>query len=170
MAPFRPIFDFELKGKRSWAEPSWKSFSSSYGSSKLGSDSSLVVTCGTEYQNPEFTSSKTFKLKSVWTQTHYFWSILKAAQKCLSKKKKNLSILKQNYKINHSAPCLSKESKLTSSKMNFQRIWRIIESLTQNQTYRYRWAIEYCYHWQNRVLGRCLLGWKWPYHTPRIKM
>ena len=40
-ARFRPIFDFEL-GKRSRAEPSWKSFSSSSGSSQLGSDSWLV--------------------------------------------------------------------------------------------------------------------------------
>ena len=38
---FRPIIDFELKRKRSRAEPSWKSFSSSSGSSQLGSDSSL---------------------------------------------------------------------------------------------------------------------------------
>ena len=36
-ARFRPIFDLELKGKRSRAEPSWKSFSSS----QLGSDPSL---------------------------------------------------------------------------------------------------------------------------------
>ena len=42
-ACFRPIFNFELKGKRSRAEPSWKSFSSSSGSSQLGSDSSLLL-------------------------------------------------------------------------------------------------------------------------------
>ena len=42
-ARFRPIFDFELKWKRSRAELSWKSFSSSCGSSQLGSDSSLLV-------------------------------------------------------------------------------------------------------------------------------
>ena len=41
---FRPIFDFELKRKRSRAELSWKSFSSSSGSSQLGSNSSLVST------------------------------------------------------------------------------------------------------------------------------
>ena len=33
-------FQFRAEVKRSWAEPSWKSFSSSYGSSKLCSDSS----------------------------------------------------------------------------------------------------------------------------------
>ena len=51
LAHFRPIFgsflvDFasELKWKRSRAEPSWKSFSSSYGSSQLGSGSSLLST------------------------------------------------------------------------------------------------------------------------------
>ena len=43
-ARFWPIFDFELNEKRSRAEPSWKSFSSSYGSSQLGSGSSLVTT------------------------------------------------------------------------------------------------------------------------------
>ena len=42
-ARFGPIINFELKGKRSRAEPSWKSFSSSPDSSQLGSDSSLVV-------------------------------------------------------------------------------------------------------------------------------
>ena len=36
---------FELKEKRPRAEPSWKSFSSSSGSSQLGSESSLIVTC-----------------------------------------------------------------------------------------------------------------------------
>jgi hypothetical protein len=44
-ARFRPIFDFDLKGKSSRAEPSWKSLSSSSGSSQLGSDSSLVGRC-----------------------------------------------------------------------------------------------------------------------------
>ena len=39
---FWPIIDFELKRKRPRAEPSWKSFSSSSGSSQLGSDSSLI--------------------------------------------------------------------------------------------------------------------------------
>ena len=39
---FQPIFDFELKRKRSWAKPSWKSISSSSGLSQLGSDSSLL--------------------------------------------------------------------------------------------------------------------------------
>ena len=42
LARFGPVFDFELKGKKSRAEPSWKSFSSSSGSSQLGSDSSLI--------------------------------------------------------------------------------------------------------------------------------
>ena len=41
-ARFWPIFGFELSEKRSRAEPSWKSFSSSYVSSQLGSDSSLI--------------------------------------------------------------------------------------------------------------------------------
>ena len=41
-ACFGPIFDFKLKRKRSRAKPSWKSFSSSSGSSQLGSDSSLI--------------------------------------------------------------------------------------------------------------------------------
>ena len=43
-ARFWPIFNFELKWKRSRAKPSWKSFSSSSDSSQLGSDSSLVPT------------------------------------------------------------------------------------------------------------------------------
>ena len=53
LAHFHPIFGsfladfhFELKWKRSQAEPSWKPFSSSYGSSQLGSDSSLVFRLG----------------------------------------------------------------------------------------------------------------------------
>ena len=41
---FQSIFNSELKWKRSRAEPSWKSFSSSYGSGQLGSDSSLLNT------------------------------------------------------------------------------------------------------------------------------
>ena len=41
---FCQIFDYKLKWKRSRAKPSWKYFSSSYGSSQLGSDSSLVST------------------------------------------------------------------------------------------------------------------------------
>ena len=43
LAYFWPIFAFELKGKGSRAEPSWKSFSSSSSSSQLGSNSSLIV-------------------------------------------------------------------------------------------------------------------------------
>ena len=43
MPIFEPIFDFRAERKRSWAEPSWKSFSSSYGSSQLDSDSSLII-------------------------------------------------------------------------------------------------------------------------------
>ena len=35
-------FDFGAEWKRSWAEPSWKTFSLSYGLSKLGSVSSLM--------------------------------------------------------------------------------------------------------------------------------
>ena len=42
LAHFCPIFNFELNGKSSRAEPSWKSFSSSSGSSQFGSDSSLI--------------------------------------------------------------------------------------------------------------------------------
>ena len=42
LACFCSIFNSELKWKRSRAEPSWKTFSSSYGSSQLCSDSSLV--------------------------------------------------------------------------------------------------------------------------------
>ena len=42
MLIFEPIFDFRAERKRSRAELSRKSFSSSYGSSQLGSDSSLV--------------------------------------------------------------------------------------------------------------------------------
>ena len=41
ISSFWLIFDSELKGKRSQAEPSWKSFSSSSCLSQLGSDSSL---------------------------------------------------------------------------------------------------------------------------------
>ena len=52
-ARFRPIFYFELKEKRSRAEPSWKSFSSSSGSSQLGSDSSLVgIECSKAKEQP----------------------------------------------------------------------------------------------------------------------
>jgi hypothetical protein len=38
----------QAEGKKvtSWAEPSWKSFNSSSGSSQLGSDSSLVISIG----------------------------------------------------------------------------------------------------------------------------
>ena len=40
---FRLIFDCELNGKRSRAEPNWKSFSPNYGSSQLGSDSLIPI-------------------------------------------------------------------------------------------------------------------------------
>ena len=43
LARFRPIFDFELKEKRSRAQPNQKSFSLSSGSSQLGLDSSLGI-------------------------------------------------------------------------------------------------------------------------------
>ena len=39
---FSAVFQFRTERKRSRAEPRWKSFSSSYDSSQLGSDSSLV--------------------------------------------------------------------------------------------------------------------------------
>ena len=47
LANFR--FRAEWKKVTSRAEPSWKSFSSSYGSSQLGSGSSLVVMCGSSW-------------------------------------------------------------------------------------------------------------------------
>ena len=44
MPILEPIFDFRAERKRSRTEPSWKTFSSSYGSSQLGSNSSLIGT------------------------------------------------------------------------------------------------------------------------------
>ena len=70
-ARFRPILDFALRGKRSRAEPSWKSLSSSYGSSQLGSDSSLAYTvhqCTIPKHKNQF-SSAAAKSKKLFTST-----------------------------------------------------------------------------------------------------
>ena len=83
----RPIFNFELSGKRSRAKPSWKSFSSSYGSSQLGSDSSLLTdisSMGQAFYNlktpPKFVASSNPLL--IWTwfltlfgRTLYFFTL-----------------------------------------------------------------------------------------------
>ena len=45
LGSFLPDFSFPAEWKKvtSWAKPSWKTFSSSYGSNQLGSDSSLLA-------------------------------------------------------------------------------------------------------------------------------
>ena len=54
MACFRQILNFELKGKRWQAEPSWKSFRFSSGTSQHSSDSSLADTQPVDWERGFF--------------------------------------------------------------------------------------------------------------------
>ena len=80
-ARFRPIFGFELNEKRSRAKPSWKSFSSSYGSSQLGSDSSLVNNTlesqsWTKIKSDVSCSTLAFSTKFMWLIKHFCANLL----------------------------------------------------------------------------------------------